>query len=186
MLVRKKVIPSFLESAIEKENDEKAKEILYAHLKKNGDVDTLRKYCEVACDANGYPNMQNLAKTMLENLPQGWCVCVCVCLRACVCVHCMCCSILHTYIIFTGKPPPSTERSRRYAPSASVSVPDGSTKHNKLLRTCTHIPHTGGTLTEEAKSNDQDNTARAHTTRKYIPAFFIMQLNLCILYELGH
>ena len=80
MLVRKKVIPSVVAEAIEDANYEKAKELLYGHLWKNGSVETLREYCEVASKADGYPNMQNLANVMLRNLPQGMlCVCVCVC-----------------------------------------------------------------------------------------------------------
>ena len=77
MLVRKNVIPQTVATAIEDATDDKAKEILYAHLKDNGNMDTLREYCMAACSANGYPKMQHLAREMLKNLPQGW-LCVCV------------------------------------------------------------------------------------------------------------
>lgn len=72
MLVRKNVIPQSVATAIEDANDEKAKEILYAHLKDNGSMETLREYCMAACSANGYPKMQDLAREMLKNLLQGW------------------------------------------------------------------------------------------------------------------
>ena len=85
MLVRKNVIPPDVATAIEDANDEKAKEILYAHLKDNGNMETLREYCMAACSANGYPKMQSLAREMLKNLPQGW---LCVCMYECVLIVC--------------------------------------------------------------------------------------------------
>ena len=72
MLVRKNVIPQNVATAIEDATDEKAKEILYAHLKDYGNMDTLREYCMAADSANGYPKMQALARKMLKNLLQGW------------------------------------------------------------------------------------------------------------------
>ena len=72
MLVRKNVIPQSVADAIEDANDEKAKELLYAHLMDNGNMDTLREYCTAACSAKGYPKMQALAKEMLDDLLQGW------------------------------------------------------------------------------------------------------------------
>ena len=64
---------------------------------------------------------------------------------------------------FAVEPPPS---HGRYAPRATVSMPDGSTVHGKLRRTATCLtsPRTGGI--EEASSS-QDEAARAKTTRKY-------------------
>lgn len=85
MLVRKNVIPQTVATAIEDATDDKAKEILYAHLKDYGNVDTLREYCMAARSANGYPKMQRLAREMLQNLPQGW---LCVCMYECVLIVC--------------------------------------------------------------------------------------------------
>ena len=64
---------------------------------------------------------------------------------------------------FPGDPP---LLQRRYTPSASVSMPDGSTVPGKLRRTATCLtsPRTGGI--EEASSSHQDEAARAKTARK--------------------
>ena len=63
---------------------------LYRHLAHHANVDTLKEYCEVAIDAEGYPRMQSLGRKMMEELQQEglWelCVCVCVCMCVCVCV----------------------------------------------------------------------------------------------------
>ena len=53
-------------------------------------MDTLKEYCEVAIDAEGYPKMQSLGRKMMEELEQGgWSELggggSCVCVRACVC-----------------------------------------------------------------------------------------------------
>ena len=56
-------------------NEEDAQEILYEHLTRHADVDTLMRYCEVAIGAEGYPNMQSLGKKMKEELQHmqgGW------------------------------------------------------------------------------------------------------------------
>ena len=102
-LVRKGVITEDVKSDIKTSNTKDAREVLYHHLAHHAHVDTLREYCEVAIDAEGYPKMQSLGRKMMEELPQGgWselcahrcmcvrvrvCVCVCVCVRVCVCVH---------------------------------------------------------------------------------------------------
>ena len=66
-------------------NEENAKEILYDHLSSNATVATLREWCDVAIEANGYPKMQELGRKMKEALSQGgWlelykCMCECNC-----------------------------------------------------------------------------------------------------------
>ena len=65
-------------------NDEDAQEILFAHLLRHANVDTLLKYCEVIIAANGYPRMQSLGMKMKEDLQRmqgGW-LCVHTCVRA--------------------------------------------------------------------------------------------------------
>ena len=52
-------------------NKEDAQEILYDHLTCNANVDALKEYCEVAIDADGFPNMQALGRKMKEELRQG-------------------------------------------------------------------------------------------------------------------
>ena len=71
---------------------------------------------------------------------------------------------------FAGELPPS---HGRYARSASVSMPDGSTVHRNLRRTasCPTSPRTMGN--EESSSSHQDESARPETTRKY-PQHFIL------------
>ena len=92
-LFRKGVITEGVKSDINTSNTKDAREVLYHHLAHDANVDTLREYCEVAIDAEGYPNMQSLGRKMMEELEQGgwselcahlcwWghvCVCVCVC-----------------------------------------------------------------------------------------------------------
>ena len=105
-LVRKGVITEDIKSDINTSNTKDAREVLYHHLAHHANVDTLREYCEVAIDAEGYPKMQSLGRKMMEELEQGgWselyahlcvcararvcpcvCVCVCVCVSMCVCV----------------------------------------------------------------------------------------------------
>ena len=98
-LVRKGVITEDVKSDINTSNTKDAREVLYHHLTHHANVDTLREYCEVAIDAEDYPEMQSLGRKMMEELEQrGWselcahlCVrasvraCMCVCL--CMCVH---------------------------------------------------------------------------------------------------
>ena len=65
-------------------NDEDAQEILFAHLLRHANVDSLLKYCEVIIAANGYPRMQSLGMKMKEDLQRmqgGW-LCVHTCVRA--------------------------------------------------------------------------------------------------------
>ena len=72
-LVRKGVITQDVERYINTNNDVNGKETLFHHLKHHSSVETLREYCKVACEANGYPKMQKLAKDILSELPQeGW------------------------------------------------------------------------------------------------------------------
>ena len=72
-LVRKGVITEDVKSSIDTSNTKDACEVLYYHLTHHATVDTLREYCEVAIDAEGYPNMQSLGRKMNEELEQrGW------------------------------------------------------------------------------------------------------------------
>ena len=76
-LVRKGVITEDVKSSIDTSNTKDAREVLYHHLTHHATVDTLREYCEVAIDAEGYPKMQSLGKKMKEELEQaGWLNCV--------------------------------------------------------------------------------------------------------------
>ena len=100
-LQRKGVITQDIESRINAAtNDEDAQEILFAHLLRHADVDTLLKYCEVIIAANGYPRMQSLGMKMKEDLQcmqGGWlCVSVKVCVYVFVSVdvHMWMCSVL--------------------------------------------------------------------------------------------
>ena len=103
-LVRKGVITEDVKSDINTSNTDDAREVLYHHLAHHANVDTLEEYLRVAIVADGYPKMQSLGRTMMEELEQGgWlelCVCVCVCMCACVCVNiyicwmvCVCVSV---------------------------------------------------------------------------------------------
>ena len=67
-------------------NDEDAQEILFAHLLRHANVDTLLKYCEVIIAAEGYPRMQSLGMKMKEDLQcmQGGWLCASVHARVCV------------------------------------------------------------------------------------------------------
>ena len=74
-LKRKGVISEGVESRINSAtNKVDAQEILFAHLMHHADVDALMRYCEVAIEADGYPNMQSLGRKMKEELQQGWLV----------------------------------------------------------------------------------------------------------------
>ena len=84
-LQRKGVITQDVESRINAAtNDEDAQEILFAHLLRHANVDSLLKYCEVIIAANGYPRMQSLGMKMKEDLEcmQGGWLCVHTCVRA--------------------------------------------------------------------------------------------------------
>ena len=72
-LVRKGVITHDVESVINTSNTDNAREVLYHHLAHHADVDTLREYCKVAINTEGYPTMQSLGRKMMEELKQaGW------------------------------------------------------------------------------------------------------------------
>ena len=76
-LQRAGVISPNVRKDIHNANADDAKYILFEHLEKNATVDTLRVYCDVAIEANGYPRMQALGRKMKEALPpEGWCTCV--------------------------------------------------------------------------------------------------------------
>ena len=110
-LKREGVITQDIESRINAAtNDEDAQEILFAHLLRNADVDTLLKYCEVIIAANGYPKMQSLGKKMKKDLQcmQGGWLCASVCARVCLCV-CVCahvgvhCACVVVCVLFCNK-----------------------------------------------------------------------------------
>ena len=77
-LKRKKVITEILKGQIESSDDENARESLFEHLKCNANMATLREYCKMAIEADGFPKMQELGEKMLSELPpEGllrWCV----------------------------------------------------------------------------------------------------------------
>ena len=69
MLKRKGVITEDVKSSIDKSNTDDALEFLYDHLKCHGNLRTLREFCEMAIDAEGLPNMQDLGSKMMKELP---------------------------------------------------------------------------------------------------------------------
>ena len=72
-LIRKGVVTEDLMKSVERSNIDDGREILFEHLKLHASVQTLREYCKVAIDANGYPNMQSFGRKMMEELKQrGW------------------------------------------------------------------------------------------------------------------
>ena len=74
-LKRLGVISADVKTEIEKANDANAKEILYDHLSTNATAATLRDWCVVATEADGYPMMKILGEKMLEALQPihgGW------------------------------------------------------------------------------------------------------------------
>lgn len=71
-LIRKGVINEDIQRAIEKANSKDAKEILYSHLMNHGSVETVKAYCKVLIEADGYPYMQTLGRKMKAALePEG-------------------------------------------------------------------------------------------------------------------
>ena len=72
-LIRKGVITRDVKSSIDASDNDDAAEILYDHLKCHGNVTTLRKYCEVAIEAGGLPNMQAFGRKMKKDLPPEVC-----------------------------------------------------------------------------------------------------------------
>ena len=67
-LIRKGVITEDVKSDINTSNTKDACEVLYHHLAHHANVDTLREYCKVAIDAEGYPKMQSLGRKMMDEL----------------------------------------------------------------------------------------------------------------------
>ena len=90
-LKRLGVIPAGVKTDIDKANDANAKEILYDHLATNATAATLREWCVVASEADGYPKMKELGEKMLKALPpvQGGWLELCVCMHACVHLRCV-------------------------------------------------------------------------------------------------
>ena len=70
-LKRKGVIPPNVATAIDTANEDNAKYLLFEHLAKNANENTLREYCKVAIAADGYPNLQELGRKMMAALPSG-------------------------------------------------------------------------------------------------------------------
>ena len=72
-LRRKKVIPDGLVTEIEASADsEKAKDLLFEHLRLNANAVTLREYCNMLSEADAFPKMQKLGQKMLHDLlPEG-------------------------------------------------------------------------------------------------------------------
>ena len=62
------VITEVVLSHINTATNEDAKEILYDHLIRHANLDTLRKYCDVASEVEGHPKMQSFGKMMKEEL----------------------------------------------------------------------------------------------------------------------
>ena len=72
-LIRTGVITEDVRAEIEKSNSKDAQEILYDHLKRHANVDSLKEFCEVAIDAEGHPNMQDFGEKIKAELsPGGW------------------------------------------------------------------------------------------------------------------
>ncbi|MDA8002616.1 MAG: hypothetical protein MPL62_15155 [Alphaproteobacteria bacterium] len=69
---RKEVIPQDVASHISAAtNDKEAQEILFAHLTRYANVNTLREYCDVIIGAKGFPNKWLFGAKMKEELQQG-------------------------------------------------------------------------------------------------------------------
>ena len=70
-LYRRNVISQSVWSRIRRsDNDKEKQELLYDHLEKHGNVDSLKSFCEEAISADGYPNMQSLGQEMKDMLEQ--------------------------------------------------------------------------------------------------------------------
>ena len=70
-LIRTGVITEDVRKEIDESNRKDAQEILYDHLKRHANVDSLREFCEVAIDAEGFPNMQAFGEKIKAELSQG-------------------------------------------------------------------------------------------------------------------
>ena len=69
---RKEVIPQDVASHISAAtNDKEAQEILFAHMTRYANVNTLREYCDVIIGAKGFPNKRLFGAKMKEELQQG-------------------------------------------------------------------------------------------------------------------
>ena len=102
-LIRKGVITDTIKGEIENASDDDSREVLFAHLKHNTDVDTLKKYLKVAIAASRYPNMQSLGRKMKEELKQGGRLELCALCRGCnvyvhACVHVCACGTWQFYL----------------------------------------------------------------------------------------
>ena len=77
-LTHEGVISEDVKATIESAEDEDANFELLEHLnatEKNATLKTLRAFCDVASAADRYPEMQELARRMMEALPpEGWLV----------------------------------------------------------------------------------------------------------------
>ena len=104
-LVRKGVITEDVKSDINTSNTDDAREVLYHHLAHHANVDTLEEYLRVAIAADGYPKMQSLGRTMMEELEQGgWLeLCACVCMCACVCVNIYMCWMVYVFVLHCAR-----------------------------------------------------------------------------------
>ena len=69
-LIRTGVITEGVKMEIEVSSNLDGQEILYAHLKHHANEKTLRVFCEVAIQADGYPNMQEFGRKIMAELPQ--------------------------------------------------------------------------------------------------------------------
>ena len=69
-LLRKEVIPQSVVIQVEKMSDKQARELLFDHLMKHGDMDSVKAFCKEAIATTGYPHMKKLGKDMMAMLEQ--------------------------------------------------------------------------------------------------------------------
>lgn len=69
-LHRKEVISRRVLNQVEEISDKQARELLFDHLMKHGDMDSVKAFCKEAISTTGYPHMKNLGKEMLAMLEQ--------------------------------------------------------------------------------------------------------------------
>ena len=60
----KEVIPNRLSFKIENSAPEDANNLLFLHLRSHSSLETLHKLCDVMIDMSGYPNMNELGRSM--------------------------------------------------------------------------------------------------------------------------
>ena len=65
----KNVIPNRVSHKIENSAPEDVNDILFLHLQSHSSPETLHKLCDVMTSMSGYPNMNELGRTMKEDLP---------------------------------------------------------------------------------------------------------------------